>query len=238
MNELTGEKKSQKIGLIAAAIFHVVLAIILLSFSINSILHREIAFVADPAGSERLRQEAEQKEESIKQEAARQIDEQLSASPSDYKSIPVQRGRDLKDDRGTDVDELYKEADRVQQKLKEAALADERLRDNEVAVPSDLEELNSGEVYKGPSVLNWDLDGRQAFSLPIPVYKCEGGGDVTVQISVGRNGYVKSVAVVEAAVEKCIIEAALSAAKRSRFSVSDVAPNPQIGQITYRFIAQ
>ena len=45
--------------------------------------------------------------------------------------------------------------------------------------------------YKGPSVLSWVLDNRRALSLPIPVYKCQGGGTVTIQIIVGRNGYVK-----------------------------------------------
>ena len=32
--------------------------------------------------------------------------------------------------------------------------------------------------------------------------------------------------------------AALNAAKRSRFSASETAPNPQVGEIVYRFIAQ
>ncbi len=95
-------------------------------------------------------------------------------------------------------------------------------------------------AYKGPSVLYWILDGRRAFSLPIPVYKCRGGGDVTIQIYVGRNGYVQKAAVVADAsvADECIRSAALDAAKRSRFSKSDTADDPQIGQITYRFIAQ
>jgi outer membrane biosynthesis protein TonB len=98
----------------------------------------------------------------------------------------------------------------------------------------------TAEAYKGPSVLSYNLDGRKAMRLPIPVYQCRGGGDVTVRIEVDRGGYVVSTAI-DAAVSTgndCLVEAAKRAAQTSRFAASSKAPARQQGLIVYRFIAQ
>ena len=77
-------------------------------------------------------------------------------------------------------------------------------------------------------------------SLPIPVYKCIGGGDVYVSIMVNRKGYVVSASVMGdiSANDSCIREYAVKAAKASRFTSSATAPEKQQGEIVYRFIAQ
>ena len=92
----------------------------------------------------------------------------------------------------------------------------------------------------GPSVLSYRLEGRKGQSLPIPAYKCIGGGDVTVAIIVNRKGYVVNVKVVEnvSSPDICLQDYAMRAAKRSRFTASSTAPERQAGEIVYRFIAQ
>ena len=90
------------------------------------------------------------------------------------------------------------------------------------------------------SVISYSLDGRKAISLPVPAYKCPGGGDVSIQITVNRKGYVTAAAVIEnvSTSDECIVSSAIAAAKRSRFRASASAPEKQVGEIVYRFIPQ
>jgi len=238
------DKRSRKAGIYITIIFHMLLVIVLLIFSISTVTKGEISFITDSEG-QLHKQEMEEKErlqEEIKALAKAQLEDQLAGRPvTTYRAVPVSRNSNLKDDRNTDADKLYKDAEDLQNRIKEAAnLKIPDAADN-VSLPSEnTEEKAETPAYKGPSVLYWILDGRRAFSLPIPVYKCRGGGDVTIQIYVGRNGYVQKAIVLEdvSVPDQCIRSAALNAAQRSRFSKSDTADDPQIGQITYRFIAQ
>src|SRR5574344_989623 len=87
---------------------------------------------------------------------------------------------------------FHKEAADVQKRIKDARKYDIQPEGTDNVPNAAQVKKADAKPYKGPSVLSWTLDGRNAFSLPIPVYKCQGGGDVSVRISVGRNGYVTS----------------------------------------------
>lgn len=238
------DRLSRRAGLYLTIIFHLILVIILLIVSISTVRKGEISFVTDSEGKiARDRQEEEERlQEEIKAIAKAQLEDQIAGRPvTTYRAVAVNRSTSqLKDDRNTDADKLYKDAEDLQKRIKDAAKIPTDGVDDVPSAAKYEEEKEEKPAYKGPSVLYWILEGRRAFSLPIPVYKCRGGGDVTVQIYVGRNGYVQKAAVVQDASvpDECIRNAALNAAKRSRFSKSDTADEPQIGQITYRFIAQ
>ncbi len=239
------DRLSRRAGIYLTIIFHLLLVIVLLIFSISTITKGEVSFVTDSEGQiHKQRQEEEQRrQEEIKALAKAQLEDQLAGRPvTTYRAVAVNRSsRQLKDDRNTDADKLYKDAQDLQNRIKEAAKIKVPDGSEDVSVSSEKsEEKAESKPYQGPSVLYWILDGRRAFSLPIPVYKCRGGGDVTIQIYVGRNGYVQKALVLGdvSVPDECVRTAALNAAKRSRFSKSDTADDPQIGQITYRFIAQ
>lgn len=235
------DKKSRKVGLLVTVAFHLFLIIVFLIISISRVVRQEISFVSDQQLSERLRQEEDDKKESIREIARSQLDDQIAGRPvQQYRAVAVQGNAPLKDDRNTNADKLYKDAEDLQQRIKNAAKLDSSDGVDDIPLSAGVKKEENAPKYKGPSVLHWSLDGRSAFHLPIPVYKCRGGGDVTVMIMVGRNGYVKSAAIVDGSSvgDECIRNAALAAARRSRFSVSDRAPQPQTGQITYRFIRQ
>ncbi len=95
--------------------------------------------------------------------------------------------------------------------------------------------------FKGSVTAMYELIQRRDEKLPIPAYICKGSGTVKVNISVDREGLV-----MEATIDKrgsnykeaCIGENALIYAKKSRFSVSTVAPELQNGWILYTFISQ
>ena len=99
---------------------------------------------------------------------------------------------------------------------------------------------NGSATYTGPSVVSYSLDGRKAVTLSVPAYRCLGGGDVTVRITVEQSGTVSDVQVVEefSSEDRCLREYAKRAARLSRFTASSAAPKRQMGEIVYRFIAQ
>ncbi|MBQ0077934.1 MAG: energy transducer TonB [Bacteroidales bacterium] len=103
-----------------------------------------------------------------------------------------------------------------------------------------VEKVEQSVEYTGPSVVSYDLGGRKASYLPIPAYKCYGGGEVTVIIIVDPKGSVLSAKIQEdvSTGDACLREFALRAASRARFSLDSNAPAKQRGDIVYAFIAQ
>lgn len=237
--------KERRIGFYSTVVFHLVVIIILLATTINNIVAEETAFVLDFTGLEEMEQRV--KEEEIKVKAQQEVEDLLAGrmpSGSAYRNVAVDRssGRNLRDDRHKNPSQVYDEARELQRKLDESrrqAMLEQGSDD--VADPSKNADRKRAEAYKGPSVISYTLDGRKAQSLPVPVYKCYGGGDVSVQITVNRKGYVVDASVIEStstSSDDCIVKAAIDAAKRSRFRASANAPEKQIGEIVYRFIAQ
>ncbi len=96
-------------------------------------------------------------------------------------------------------------------------------------------------IKDGPSTLIYELENRYAVNMPIPVYKCENGGEVKIFIEVSRNGYVSSAkldVINSKFFDQCLSDAALKAAKSSKFNVDNSAPEIQQGRIIYTFIPQ
>lgn len=236
------QKKEKNVGLYATIIFHLLLIIVLLCASIRNVIVGDPVFELDFSAQEA--QEEIEKLELMKEQAAREVEEMLAAASSTpasaYRNIAVDRNSALKDDRHANPDAVMEEARELQRKLNQSKADASSSEDDEVAVPDKSEKKENAPQYKGPTVLSYSLDGRKAIYLPVPVYKCMGGGDVSIQISVNRKGKVVAAKVIEAASvsDECIRKAALDAAKRSTFSASSKAPEKQIGDITYRFIAQ
>lgn len=207
-------------------------------------MQTETSFVLDFTGYDELQQQL--KELQVKAQAEQELEEMLSGSrpaavSGAYRNVAVDRsGSELRDDRFDNPSQVYDEARELQRKLDESRRqAEMEQGSDDVAVPGKKVESTS-ETYKGPSVISYTLDGRRAISLPVPVYKCYGGGDVSVRITVNRKGYVTAASVIESvsSTDECLIRSALDAANRSRFRASSTAPERQVGEIVYRFIAQ
>ena len=236
------DSKEKKVGFYSTVIFHLVVLIIFLLTAIHGIVSEETSFVLDFSKLEEI--EKIEKLEEIKQQASKELDDLLSGkvSPSAYRNVAVDRSsRALKDDRHKNPNQVYDEARELQRKLdaSRAAALREQGSDDVAANNENLPKENA-QQYKGPSVISYTLDGRKAISLPVPAYKCQGGGDVSVQITVNRKGYVVAAQVIESvsSSDECRVRSAIAAAKRSRFRASTTAPEKQVGEIVYRFIAQ
>ena len=231
----------QKAGLYITAIVHLAVIIVLLLCQIGYSVQRENTFVLDFTKQEE--QEAQEKQEQLHETALAQLENLLAAARTQpVRSVAVNRSQ-LKDDRNTDAEQLYRDAERLAQDLKDGQHRqldnpDDYVQDP-VTPPTDPKPRKQ-ETYSGPSVLSWSLDGRKATHLPIPAYRCIGAGEVTVIITVNNQGTVVDAKVDDGASSKdgCLRGFATRAARLSKFNASTTAPARQMGTITYLFIAQ
>ena len=237
--------KDDRAGLYITVIFHLTVIIVLLLYQIDSTVRKEESFVLDFSKQEEI--ERRQKEEVFREDISRKLDELIAAahkSSAPIRNIATDASRaQLKDDRGTDAEQLYKDAERLAQDLKngqkDGIEEDSREETVEMQHQQKTEQKNQKE-YSGPSVLSYNLDGRKASHLPIPAYRCYGAGDVTVIITVNNAGQVVRAKVMEeiSSTDNCLRSFAVRAARLSRFSADPNAPANQTGEIVYRFIAQ
>ncbi len=234
------KKRENKAGLYLTVAFHLLLLIILLASRINYLIREETSFILDFTKEELLEEIA--RREQLREEVSKELDDLISGRNA-IRNVAVdasRRNEPLRDDRFRDPSVVYDEARRLQERLEASRREAEANRATEQSVAIPEREQRSTQSYTGPSVISYFLEGRKALSLPIPVYKCVGGGDVNVTIVVNRRGYVIAAMVKphQSSSDKCLQEYAIRAARSSRFTASTSAPERQTGEIVYRFIAQ
>ena len=236
------KNKEDRAGLYITIIFHLVVIIVLLIYQIDNALRREESFVLDFTKQEEI--EKQKKEQMFKEDISKRIDDLIAAarnSGEPIRNIAVDAGSKLKDDRNTDVDQLYKDAERLAKELKDGQVED--AREETVELPEQQQkkkEDTKQKEFKGKAVVTYNLDGRKASSLKIPAYRCYDSGDVTVIITVNNAGRVVGAKVLEeiSSSDACLRSEAIRAARTTRFNSSPSSPPNQTGEILYRFIAQ
>ena len=242
MRRLSQEEKA---GIYTTVIVHLAVVIVLLLAGLDWTIRKENSFVLDFSKleeKERLQEEVErlQKEAEFKESISQKLQREIDAAPP-VRGVAVDRAA-LKDDRGTDAEQLYKDAQRLQEELAKGY----EVKQDDVADPGTVtqkkEETKQQDtpVYSGPSVVSYYLEGRKASKLPIPAYRCMGAGQVTVLITVDPAGTVIAAKVDDAVSAKdgCLRNFAVRAARLSKFSAKADAPAKQAGNIVYEFIAQ
>ena len=126
MKKLQSEDKA---GLYITVIVHLAVIIVLLAGRIGASLGRENSFVIDFSREEalerRMLEEKRQEEEAAwDEEISRKLEEMIAGNDaSQYRNVAVNRSA-LKDDRGTDADQLYKDAERLAKDLRDGVEPD------------------------------------------------------------------------------------------------------------------
>ncbi|HUW93048.1 MAG TPA: hypothetical protein VMV74_07780 [Bacteroidales bacterium] len=131
---------------------------------------------------------------------------------------------------------------------------DEKMADEagkeEIAIPKDeikpqvmVKKENAAEkgTFRGPTRIFYDLTGRHHVFLPIPIYKCEGAGQITLTIEVDRSGNVikaEPANSLSTTSDACLTETAVNYALRARFNSDLSAPEKQAGFLTFVFVSQ
>ncbi len=224
-------------GILGTIVFHLVLLNVFFFVQLNSLksekhIEFEIKF-------DELQQEEEILPKDEKQEF---IEEELSNLSSEMRSnIAVNKANQ----------ELAEEisSENYEREVMRELNMDELFPDNEadINIPEfkeDTKKENKPAVHKeysGPTNITYYLENRTKRYFHIPVYQCEGGGTVKLNIVVDQQGNVVNATVDPSASNahsECLELAALNAAKISRFNADYNAPNRQKGTITYQFIAQ
>ena len=234
-------KRENNAGIYFTVSVHLVVLIVFLLYQIRFELKQEVAFVLDFTKQE----EAERliQREQLRAEVSQELDAILSGGASAPRNVVVnatERGQQLRDDRFRNPAQVYEEHQQVQARLDASRRAAQAIQGSDDITPPQQREQPQAETYKGPSVISYKLEGRSHVSLPIPAYKCLGGGDVTVMIMVDTRGFVTAASVVPefSSSDACLREYAIGAARSSRFTRSNNAPPQQQGEIVYRFVAQ
>jgi len=114
--------------------------------------------------------------------------------------------------------------------------SDEKGKDEQVSKSNEM-----AARYSGPTRIYYYLPGRTHVYLPLPIYKCEGGGKVTLTIEVNPKGEVVKASILageSTTSDPCLTEAAVISSLSSRFSPDASAVKNQTGTLTYHFVPQ
>ncbi|MDR2938257.1 MAG: TonB family protein [Prevotellaceae bacterium] len=220
-------------GLYVTIIFHLLLAIAFMGLKIHGVeTQSPLSIEMDYSQEEEQKMLEELQRE--KQNLEAQVNQMLGQTREQLRNVAVNEAwREEQTERSqvlNENDELQKKIEATRKMLQQPDAPNQ---------PAPVEKPKKEELYTGPSVMSWKLDGRSAYSLPVPVYQCEAGGTVVVNITVAQRGNVASASVAKdlSASNICLHEAAMRAAMLSKFSPAE-SSKPQQGTITYSFIAQ
>jgi len=237
---------AHKHGIMGTLIFHLLLAIFFLSMGIAGLRipeGTEVELAAPPEEVQKKREEERLRREEIRKRVSREEVQKM------LRSIAVNENADRRPEQKADarkyIDEVMKELERENASSgrykpeKDKHYQADSLRHVRDRKEAMLDSLKST-FYSGKSSVSYNVKGRFARLLPIPVFQCEFGGRVVVTVVINRKGAVQRAAVLEADSDsdECLHEAAVNAALRSKFNEKPEAPALQTGTITYNFVKQ
>lgn len=240
------------VGILGTVIFHLIIAIIIMSFQIRSLNIQsrdliEIEFLAEeqPADEEKLIEVplttiekillGDEEMLNIARNLANKSDPRVN--PDDY--IDMVKEELIKSGKlGADnyIDEQKRRSEKADENF---VFNDESKVKDDQDKPTESQEMAAN--YKGPTRIYYELEGRIHTHLPIPIYKCQGSGKVVLSMDVTWKGNVEKALVIggeSTTSDPCLVEAAVRAAMITRFNSDFMAPKIQTGTITYHFVAQ
>ena len=234
-----------RVTICITVIVYLVIAVVLLSAKIM-LQSREsesvvIVDFSDPAELERLQEELRRAEELNKL-----LNENNNYEYSRVRNeISNENAEEVRDKLSGETREIFDRSEEVMRDMdRNSTEYEQMLADLNVTQPQNVESQQQVKDHKvkGRVTVSFSLSQplRHAVRLPVPAYKCSGGGTVVIDIVVSRNGDVLSASVdrSQSSSDNCMNSAALEMALRSRFNVDSSAPGRHSGTITYVFLPQ
>jgi hypothetical protein len=239
--------KDNRISILYTLIFHLVVLIILIFVRVEGLKDGKELGVEIEFEEKSLEELLEEQEMEIPAEWLEEVLRQREAYSN--RAVNVNQENQFTEDISTDeyvqdllaqIEQARKEEDRERLEELQAILASA-----DFVPPADTSSEDSGDSYTGPTTITFEfLDPprqRGKIFLTIPVYRCQGSGLVRVEVTVARDGFVTDARVkepIEGNDQVCFADAALEAARTSRFRIDMNAPDRHRAVITYTFIAQ
>ncbi|NJK84812.1 MAG: hypothetical protein HC906_01350 [Bacteroidales bacterium] len=224
-------------GILATVILHMVMVIFFLIYKLGEVKNKheetlKIEIMEDETLIEELiapvEPELEQLSNLLPQEAAKNIAVNVAEKMNDEISTEKYIN-DLKQELG--IKELNQQLDR---NLPDEPGLVENTPDNKK------DEGKKPQQFKGRTNITFNLAGRWIRKQYVPVYRCEGGGTVVVDIVVDEYGNVMNASMSgkSATKNECLIEEAINSALQFIFNADQKAGSRQKGTITFQFISQ
>ncbi len=229
-----------RIGLAITLIVYIVLGIV---FMVGKIVVGERQGVSTILVDIETLDELQQERDRLREEVQARLQDEDWRNIRNTASNENALNENLKDDRGTNTAQLNESAAEVQKRMRtnrenyEKGLAEAEAIGKDKGEQSD--EKPTSQKVKGRVTVSYSLNNplRNHRYLDKPAYKCEGGGEVIVGITVNRSGDVIG-AYVKSGGDECMRRTALASARHSTFDINPAAPAKQTGTITYLFIPQ
>lgn len=238
--------KRHQIGLLGTLAFHMIILIVFLLMKIQD--YKEISsldlvfdFQEEPSPEELAKQQ-EEKERAEYYE--RLLNQQLNAG---NQAVNIDK---LEEEISTQkyVEDFMKQLNEQksdEDKLSEDVLDDILNMDDLTLETVKPEQDTEKEEFRGPTNITYafldEPKNRVSVNIPVPVYKCQGFGEVEVLVHVNRLGnvvYAKPTVLEASEDPGCLSEVAERYARRAVFRGDPNAPAEHRARITYRFIAQ
>ncbi len=236
-------------AIMATIIVHLAVAVIFMSVKVSA-MKREIAAeiilafeeeMPDPDMKKALElAKSEQFENATAEELVNIIknmaDKPIDIDPKEYEDMVKEeliKSGLLNEKNFIDEQKMPEEAGR-----EEIAIPDEEFKPQ---ITEKKEKPEEKGTFRGPTRIFYDLAGRSHVFLPIPIYKCEGAGQITLAIVVDRSGNVlkaEPASGLSTTRDACLTETAVSHALRSKFNSDQGAPEKQGGYLTFVFVSQ
>ncbi|MFV0566062.1 MAG: TonB family protein [Flavobacteriaceae bacterium] len=104
---------------------------------------------------------------------------------------------------------------------------------------NDLLKQQQTQSVNTKSTMYYSLVGRTHLYMPTPIYLCENGGKIVVNITVNANGKVTDAYINTSSTSdnECLKERALEYAKEAVFN-ADTSKKEQLGSITFNFVGK
>jgi len=238
--------KENRVALLYTLIFHLVVLIIFIFVKVEGLkngqeLGIELEFeektLEQLLAEEDLEVPAEWIEEVLRQREL-SSNRAVNLNAEDNLSNEIST-RDYVNDLLEQIEEARNQEDREKLEELQAILA----AADYVPPSSDAEEERT--VYAGPTTITFEFLeeplNRGKVELIVPVYRCQGSGQVRVEVTVAPDGSVGEAHVLEPIIGSdrvCFAEAALAAALSSQFRIELNGPVKHRAVISYSFIAQ
>ena len=244
--------KQHKEAVLGTIMVHMVIIILLLAFKVKTNYNEHYSDVTiDFQDLEVLEKIKEQKKDELEEllnqtkiSAEEKIMNEIrSRSNKAVNEALSELDKQLDDGRHDSQDDLYKEAQDLQNKLNET---EQRFKENrefgaeDTDVKTTEKPVDAVNAPKGTTNISYSLGKRKMTKKAVPVYKCQGGGEIVVNIKVNKMGYVvyASVDTQKSLSDDCLCSAATQAARITRFNSDAAATDDVVGTITYVFVAQ
>jgi TonB family protein len=239
--------KDNHVSILYTLIFHLVVLIILIFVKVEGLKDGQELGIEIEFEDKTLEEILEEQELDVPDEWLEQVMQQREAYSN--RAVNINEENQFTEDISTaeyvqdllaQIEQARAEEDREKLEELQAILASA-----DFVPPADTASEQEEGSFSGPTTITFEFQDpplqRGKVFLTVPVYRCQGSGVVRVEVTVARDGTVSDAKVkepIEGNDQVCFAEAAVEAARSSRFRIEMNAPEKHRAVITYTFIAQ